>query len=68
MVVRLHSSGTFACTLILCKPPAFIGKTLKKYVKNKLKYHTFMKTHFDTFSHSKTCNWAAQLKTNGSSF
>ena len=46
-VSRLHSSGTFARTLILRKPLAFIGKTLKKYVTNSLKYRTFMKTHFN---------------------
>ena len=47
-VIRLHSSGTFAHTLILLKPLAFIiGRTLKKYVENSLIYHTFMKTHFN---------------------
>ena len=49
-VIRLHSSGTFARTLILRKPLAFIGRTLKKYVKNSLKYRTFMKTRFIVFS------------------
>ena len=49
-LIRLHSSGTFACTLILRKPLAFIGRTLKKYVKNSLKYRTFMKTRFIVFS------------------
>ena len=51
-VIALRLSGTFARTLILrkVKPLAFIGKTLKKYVKKSLKYHTFMKTHFNTFS------------------
>ena len=33
MVIKLHSSGTFARTLILRKPLRFSGKTLKKYVK-----------------------------------
>ena len=46
-VIRLHLSGTFAHILILGKPLAFIGRTLKKYVKISLKYHTFMKTHFN---------------------
>ena len=46
-VIRLRSSGTFARTLILRKPLAFIGKTLKKYVKNSLKYCTFVETHFN---------------------
>ena len=46
-VLRLCSSGTFARTLILHKPLAFISKTLKKYVKNSLKYRAFMKTHFN---------------------
>ena len=32
-VIRLHLSGTFARILILCKPLAFIGRTLKKQVK-----------------------------------
>ena len=44
-VIRLCSSRTFAHTLILHKPLAFIGKTLKKYIKNSLKYQNFMKTH-----------------------
>ena len=44
-VIRLNSSGTFARTLR--KPLVFIGKTLKKYVKNSLKYRTLMKTHFN---------------------
>ena len=30
------------------EPLAFIGKTLEKYVKNSLKYRTFMKTHFNS--------------------
>ena len=37
----------FSCTLILRKPLAFIGRTLKKYIKSLLKYHTLMKTHFN---------------------
>ena len=51
-----QGTGTFAHMLILCKkvcvckPLAFIGKTVKKCVKNSLKYCTFMKTHFHTFS------------------
>ena len=36
----------FACTLILRKPLAFIGRTLKKYIKS-LVLHTFMKIHFN---------------------
>ena len=47
-VVRLCSSGTFARTLIFHKPLVFISKTLKKYVKNSLKYRAFMKTHFNS--------------------
>ena len=39
--------GTLAHTLILPKPLTFIGKTLKKYIKNSLKYRTLMKTHFN---------------------
>ena len=51
-VIALRLSGTFARTLILrkVKPLAFIGKTLKKYVKNSLKYRTFMKTHLNYIS------------------
>ena len=40
-------TGSFLRTLILCKPLVFICKTLKKYVKNSLKYHTFIKTYFN---------------------
>ena len=45
-VIRLHSSGAFARTLSLRKPLPFIGRPLKKCVKNLRKYHTFMKTFF----------------------
>ena len=45
-----------ARTLILCKPLAFIGKTLKKYVKNSLKYRALMKTHFKTESARSSSN------------
>ena len=31
-----QGNGTFARMLILCKPLAFIGKTLKTYLKNSL--------------------------------
>ena len=46
MVIRLRSSGTRM--LILRKALAFIGKTLKKYIKNSLTYRTFIKTHFNS--------------------
>ena len=49
-VIRLHSSGTFARMLILRKPLVFICRTLKKHVKNSLKYHTSWKHILITFS------------------
>ena len=46
MVIKLQSSGTFARMLILRKPLAFPGKTLKKYVKKITKILHF---HENTF-------------------
>ena len=45
-VIKLPSSGTFARMLILRKPLAFTGKTLKKYVK---KNHKILHFHENTF-------------------